>query len=117
MFEKTQKAANELGAAVTADTTMAVALAKAVVIPAVSAFFTKIATAAQGVAASVEDGSIFKHDANELAKSDDGGTFADPLPTMEQVNAIYALRVIGKSDEEIAEALDISVRTVKMSTK
>lgn len=116
MFEKTQKAANELGTAVTTDATNAMAAAKAAIIPAVSGFFSKIASAAQGVAAGVEDGSIFRSvDPNVDAKSDDGGTFADPLPTFEQNAAIAALRGLGKNDDEIAATVGVSVRTVKMA--
>ena len=117
MFEKTQKAANELGAAVTEDATKAMAFAKAAVIPAVSGLFSKIANAANTVAQGVEDGSLFKAgpDANQLAKAHDGGTFPDPLPTKEQNEAIRALRAVGKTDEEISESLGITIRTVKMS--
>lgn len=113
MFEKTQKAANELGAAVTADATNAVAVAKAAVIPAVSGFFNKIATGAQSVAAGIEDGSLF-----ETVKTSVAGkpaTEADPLPTQEQNTAIRSLRALGKSDEEIAATVGVSVLTVKMS--
>lgn len=108
MFEKTQKAANELGAAVTADATNAVAVAKAAVIPAVSGFFNKIAAAANGVAAGVEDGSLFK-------PTEKPATVADPLPTAEQNTAINSLRALGKSDEEIAKTVGVSVLTVKMA--
>jgi DNA-binding NarL/FixJ family response regulator len=109
MFEKTQEAANKLGAAVTEDATQALAVAKAVVIPAVSGFFSKIANAAQTVAEGVEDGSLFKPAAAPEPK-------ADPLPTPEQNAAIASLRALGKTDEEIAQTVGVSVLTVKMAT-
>ena len=40
---------------------------------------------------------------------------ADPLPTPEQNDAIKALRIAGKTDEDIAGFLGISIRTVKMA--
>jgi hypothetical protein len=118
MFEKTQKAVNDLSAALTEDATSALAVAKATVIPAVSGLLNKIANAANTVAQGVEDGSLFKAepDANELAKAHDGGGFPDPLPTETENNAIKILRALGKTDEEIAQAVGVSLLTVKMST-
>lgn len=115
MFEKTQKAANELGAAVTTDATNALALAKAVVIPAVSGFFGKIANAANTVAAGVEDGSLFKKTETSADAGSGDAKAADPLPTETQNAAINSLRAVGKTDEEIAETLGVSVLTVKMA--
>jgi DNA-binding NarL/FixJ family response regulator len=112
MFEKTQKAASELGAAVTADATIAVAKAKAAVIPAVSGFFGKIAAAAQTVAEGVEDGSIFKP---ATTPATEPKVDADPLPTEEENAAIRTMRARGQSDEQIAHILGVSVRTVKMA--
>lgn len=115
MFEKTQKAINELRSAVSLDVTSAIATTKAVVAPVVAEYLNKFANAAQTVASGVEDGSLFKPDANHQAKSNDGGTFADPLPTEEQNNVIKVLRKLGRTDEEIAKAVGVSVLTVKMS--
>ena len=112
MFEKTQKAANELGAAVTADATNALAVAKAAVIPAVSGFFGKIASAAQSVAEGVADGSLFKP--AEAPKAE-AKVEADPLPTPEENTAIHTMRQRGQTDEQIAHILGVSVRTVKMA--
>ena len=110
MFEKTQKAAEDLGTAVTEETAQAVAFAKAAIVPAISGFFTKIATAAQTVAAGVEDGSLFA----ATARPSDPPV-ADPLPTEDQNVTIRLLRTGGKTDEEIASILNVSVRTVKMA--
>lgn len=111
MFEKTQEAANKLGAAVTEDATQALAVAKAAVIPAVSGFFGKIANAANTVASGVEDGSLFQKAKDAVAPAPD----ADPLPTEAQNKAIIGLRAIGKTDEYIAKELGVSIRTVKMA--
>lgn len=117
MFEKTQKAVTELSQAVSQDLASAVAMAKAVVVPTVTEYLNKIAAAAQNTSQGVQDGSLFKAgpDANQLAKCNDGGTFADPLPTEAQNDFIKVLRVLGKTDEEIAEVVGVSIRTVKMA--
>lgn len=40
---------------------------------------------------------------------------ADPLPTPAQNDAIKVLRTMGKTDEEIAEFVGVSILTVKMA--
>jgi len=117
MFEKTQKAARDLSLIATHEATEAVTTVKAAVVPTVAGFFGTLADYANKVKEGIESGELFKPlDANEEAKSQDGGTFADPLPTKEQNAAIHALRVIGKTDEEIADTLNVSLLTVKMAT-
>lgn len=108
MFEKTQKAANELAGAVAEETTQAFALAKATVIPAVGDFFGKIADAANKLKEGVENGDLFKASETEAS--------ADPLPTEAQNSAIKVLRSLNKDDEEIARIIGVSVRTVKMAS-
>lgn len=68
MFEKTQKAANELAGAVAEDTNKAVAIAKAAVVPAVSGFFGTIAGYANKLKEGVEDGTLFRQ-ATETAEA------------------------------------------------
>lgn len=68
MFEKTQKAANELAGAVAEDANKAVAVAKAAVVPAVSGFFGTIAGYANKLKEGVEDGSLFRQ-ATETAEA------------------------------------------------
>lgn len=87
MFEKTQKAANELAGAVAEDTNKAVAIAKAAVVPAVSGFFGTIAGYANKLKEGVEDGTLFKQ-ATETAEA--------PAASKPDVSAI------GLSEEKIA---------------
>lgn len=68
MFEKTQKAANELAGAVAEDANKALAVAKAAVVPAVSGFFGTIAGYANKLKEGVEDGSLFRQ-ATETAEA------------------------------------------------
>jgi len=115
MFKNTEKAFADLAGAVTQDTATFTKAAKDMVVPAIAEFFGRLAHHANKIKEGVENGEFFQMDANDEAKSHDGGTFADPLPTKEQNAAIHALRVIGKTDEEIAESLNVSVLTVKMA--
>jgi len=109
MFEKTQKAAADFAGAVSEETTQAIAVARAAVIPTISSFFGAIANGATKLKDSVEDGSLFK-----ATESDTTGWYRpDPLPTEEQTKAIVGLRAVGKTDAEIALMLGISIRTVK----
>jgi len=111
MFEKTQKAAADLAAAVTEEASAAGATIKASVIPSIGNFFGAIAASATKVKEGVEDGSLFK-----ATKSDTTGWYRpDPIPTPEQTKAIIGLRAIGKTDEYIAKEIGVSVLTVKMA--
>jgi hypothetical protein len=108
MFEKTQKAVTELSQAVSQDVASAITLAKAVVVPTVTEYLNKIAAAAQNTSQGVQDGSLFKTTEQAVKP------VADPLPTEAQNDAIKVLRALGKTDEEIAKAVGVSVLTVKM---
>jgi len=122
MFEKTQKAAVDLSAAATEETSQAVSMVKAMVVPAVANVFGSLAGYANKIKAGVESGE-FVAKAKEAVQSatttaTDGGpveTSADPLPTEAQNVMIKAMRNAQVSDEQIAASLDISVRTVKMA--
>lgn len=108
MFKKTEEAAANLAGAVVDDATAALVVAKAAVVPAVAGLFGTLAGYANKLKEGIEDGSLFKPASVEPT--------ADPLPTPEQNAAIATLRKVGQSDEAIAEALNVSVLTVKMAT-
>lgn len=120
MFEKTQKAAIDLSAAATEETSQAVNMVKAMVVPTIAGLFNSIATAATKAKENVESGDFFskvKEAANTMAMdvADKPKADADPPPTEEENTVITALRNAGKSDAEIATILGISPLTVKMA--
>lgn len=121
MFEKTQKAAIDLSAAATEETSQAVNMVKAMVVPTIAGLFNSIATAATKAKENVESGDFFskvKEAANSMATDVVGKTpaaEAAPLPTEEQNTTISVLQAAGKTDEEIATILGVSVLTVKMA--
>lgn len=122
MFEKTQKAAVDLSAAATEETSQAVSMVKAMVVPAVANIFGSLAGYANKVKEGVESGAFVAKAkeavANATSTAPDGGpveTVADPLPTEAQNVMIKAMRAAKVSDEQIAASLDLSVRTVKMA--
>lgn len=118
MFEKTQKAAIDLSAAATEETSQAITMVKAMVVPTIAGLFNSIATAATKAKENVESGDFFskvKEAANSMAMDAADKPKADPLPTEEENTVITALRNAGKSDAEIATILGISPLTVKMA--
>jgi DNA-binding NarL/FixJ family response regulator len=118
MFEKTQKAATDLSVAVTEDANQAVSMAKAMVVPAVAGLFGTLAGYANKIKEGVESGEFVAKakDAVASATKTAESAVADPLPTQEQNTTIAVLRASGKSDEQIAELLGVSIRTVKMAS-
>jgi DNA-binding NarL/FixJ family response regulator len=118
MFEKTQTAVTQLTNAITEDVTNASALAKAMVIPTVAGLFGNLASYANKVKEGIETGDLFKAAEVKPATVDveTPAPTADPLPTMEQNITINLLRKIGKTDEEIASTLGVSIRTVAMAS-
>lgn len=125
MSERIEKAFKELVDAVNDEATSKVTEIKTIVEPIVTQAVAQVTAAV--VASRFKFSDLFKDlkegvtpeaekaDPNVDAKSNDGGAFADPLPTPAQNDAIRTLRTLGKTDEEIAFAVGVSVRTVKMA--
>lgn len=116
MFEKTQKAATDLSVAVTEDANQAVSMAKAMVVPAVAGLFGTLAGYANKIKEGVESGEFVAKAKEAVSTATKPAAEADPLPTQEQNTTIAVLRASGKSDEQIAELLGVSIRTVKMAS-
>jgi hypothetical protein len=115
VFEKSQKAVTDLSVAVTEDVNQSVAIAKAVVVPAVAGFFGSIATLANKVQAGVADGSLFKAAEAKVAETVAAKPEPAPFPTPEQNAAIKTLRALGRTDDEIAGIVGVTVLTVKQA--
>lgn len=113
MFKKTQEAAVQLSSAAITDTNEAINTAKAMIVPAVAGFFNSIATAATKAKENVESGEFLNK--AKAAVADAVKPEAAPFPTAAENDAIKVLRTLGKTDEEIAKAVGVSVLTVKMA--
>ena len=105
MFKKTETALTNLATAVTEDVTEGVSQAKSTAVPFFAGALDQIAGAFLAAKAKLEGKEPAKKPASQAA----------PLPNAAENNAILSLRALGKKDEEIAEALGISVLTVKMA--
>ncbi len=119
MFKKTEVAVTQLASAVADDVTEAAAVAKAAVTPVVAGFFGSIAGYAEKVKQGVESGEFMQKAKDAVASVtkpvESAEKSADPLPTQEQNTTIGVLRATGKTDEQIAEIIGVSIRTVKMA--
>jgi hypothetical protein len=93
VFEKSQKAVTDLSVAVTEDVNQSVAIAKA----------------------GVADGSLFKAAEAKVAETVAAKPEPAPFPTPEQNAAIKTLRALGRTDDEIAGIVGVTVLTVKQA--
>lgn len=119
MFKKTEVAVTALASAVAEDVNEAAAFAKATVTPVVAGFFGSIAAYAEKVKQGVESGEFVQAVKEAVATATTASTVSSTpaeAPTEEQNTTINVLRGLGKTDEEIAEILGVSILTVKMAS-
>lgn len=106
MSERIEKAFKELIDAVTVEATEQVERIRAIAEPFVNQVVTQATEVMTAAKSQVEE--IIKEAKQEAPKE-------VAAPTPEQYAAIAALRGLGKTDEEIAQVVNISVLTVKMA--
>lgn len=113
MSERIEKAFKELVDAVNDEATSKVTEIKTIVEPIVTQAVAQVTAAV--VASRFKFSDLFKDLKEGVTPEAEKPAEADPLPTPAQNDAIRTLRTLGKTDEEIAFAVGVSVRTVKMA--